>query len=320
MTQILSQNNHFFYLAPIRGVTDALYRNVYHSHFPYFDAALAPFINPQRYANFKARLLADVLPDNNTTLPIVPQLLNNNAMDFYGLGKRLQDLGYCHINWNLGCPAPMVANKKRGSGLLPHADEIIALLQEVTVKLDCEISIKTRLGYRDPGEIEILLPQLEEIELKEIVIHPRIGKQLYRGHADPDGFARCKMISSHRLVYNGDINTPKDFLTLSKRFPEINRWMIGRGAIADPFLLATIRGLTIPEQQKREKLRDFHTDLYDHLKIRLSGHSHLLGRMKQIWAYFIESFPTKKKVLKKIRKASTEIKYKKAMDELFGDQ
>lgn len=310
--------NHFFYLAPIRGVTDALFRNIYHYHFPYFDAALAPFINPQHTANFRTRLMADVLPENNSTLPIIPQLLNNNIQDFYGLAKRLQDLGYSHINWNLGCPAPMVANKKRGSGLLPYADQIVALLQDIIPRIDSEISIKTRLGYSNPGEIELVLPQLEELKLKEIIIHPRIGKQLYKGHADPDGFARCKKVSSHQLVYNGDIVLPEDFMALATRFSDINRWMIGRGAIADPFLLASIRGISIPEQQRRDKLRDFHTDLYDQLKIRLSGHSHLLGRMKQIWAYFIESFPTKKKVLKKIRKASTESKYQKAMDELFG--
>ena len=208
---------HFYYLAPIRGVTDALFRNIYHHHFPYFDAALAPFINPQRTANFRTRLMADVLPENNTTLPIIPQLLNNNIEDFYGLAKRLQDLGYSHINWNLGCPAPMVANKKRGSGPLPHADQIFALLQDVIPRLDTEISLKTRLGYRNPGEIELVLPLLEELKLKEIIIHPRIGKQLYRGHADPDGFAKCKEISSHQLVYNGDIVLPEDFLALATR-------------------------------------------------------------------------------------------------------
>lgn len=319
MTIISSEKKQFFYLAPIRGVTDALFRNIYHQHFPYFDAALAPFINPQRTATFRARLMADVLPENNTSLPIVPQLLNNNALDFFGLAKRLVDLGYSHINWNLGCPAPMVANKKRGSGLLPYPDQIATLLQEVIPRLDCEISIKTRLGYKDPGEIELLLPLLEQLKLKEIVIHPRIGKQLYKGHANPDAFARCRKISSHQLVYNGDICLPSDYLSLAKRFSETDRWMIGRGAIADPFLVASIRGITITEQQKRKKLRDFHTDLYDQLKVRLSGHSHILGRMKQIWTYFIESFPAKKKVLKKIRKASSEIKYKKAMDELFGD-
>jgi len=239
--------SHFFYLAPILGVTDALFRTIYHSHFPFFDAAVAPFINPQRFANFKDKLLADILPENNTgDLPVIPQLLYNTAEDFIVLGKRLQNLGYAHLNWNLGCPSPMVTGKQRGSGLLPHPERIVEILEAVRTELSTEISIKTRLGYEHAGDLEKLLPLLEEFALKEIIIHPRIGKQLYRGHADPDGFERCLALTSHSLVYNGDILTPLDFEQLSCRFPQVNRWMIGRGALADPYLLADIRGIPIP--------------------------------------------------------------------------
>ncbi len=309
---------HFFYLAPIRGITDALFRNIFHSHFPYFDAAVAPFINPQRFAGTN-KLLIDILPQHNTTLKIVPQLLYNNADDFVNLGLRLKDLGYSHINWNLGCPAPMVANKQRGSGLLPYPDRITELLEKVLSKLDIEISIKTRLGFKDPGDIEILLPRLELFKLKEIIIHPRIGRQLYRGNADPNGFAHCMSLSSHHLVYNGDITTTDDFHNLSALFPEITTWMIGRGALANPFLVGEIRGEKIQPGEKRKRIQDFHEELFEKLSERLSGPSHLLSRLKQIWAYLIESFPEKHKQLKKIRKANTVDKYQQAMDEIFTD-
>ncbi len=312
-----SSKDHFFYLAPIRGITDALFRNIYHNHFPYFNGTVAPFINPQRLANFKDKYLADILPENNTGLPIVPQLLYNNPDDFIYLGKRLQNFGYRHLNWNLGCPAPMVANKKRGSGFLPHTDEIIGMLEEILANLKAEISIKTRLGYHDPRDLEKLLPQLDELPLKEIIIHPRIGKQLYRGSADRDGFALCCNLTNHQLVYNGDILTPKDFDELSARFKDIHRWMIGRGALANPFLLAKIKGISVEEDKKRKTIRSFHNDIYDQMKIKLSGPGHLLNRMKQIWSYLIVSFPGKSKVLKKIHKATKEDKYLKAVDELF---
>ncbi|MBM9604425.1 tRNA dihydrouridine synthase [Desulfopila inferna] len=311
--------SHFFYLAPILGVTDALFRTIYHSHFPFFDAAVAPFINPQRFANFKDKLLADILPENNTgNLPVIPQLLYNTAEDFIVLGKRLQNLGYAHLNWNLGCPSPMVAGKQRGSGLLPHPERIIEILEAVRAELSAEISVKTRLGYEHAGDLEKLLPLLEEFALKEIIIHPRIGKQLYRGHADPDGFERCRALTSHSLVYNGDILTPLDFEQLSRRFPEVDRWMIGRGALADPFLLADIRGILIPPEQKKKKIREFHDDLYDQLQTRHNGPGHLLSKMKQIWAYLIKSFPENEKMLKKIRKASTEHKYLQILETLWG--
>ncbi len=314
MTQSMQ---HFFYLAPIKGVTDALFRNVYHNHFPYFDGTIAPFINPQRFANFKDKYIADILPENNSGMPVVPQLIYNNAEDFIVLGKRLQDFGYAHINWNLGCPAPMVANKKRGSGFLPYTDKIIMMLEEIIHNLDAEISIKTRLGFKDSEDIARLLPLLEPLPIKEITIHPRIGKQLYRGSADLEAFATCRNLTHHNLVYNGDIRSASVFFALTQKFTDVHRWMIGRGALANPFLLAEIKGFSLDETFRKETLKSFHDEIYGQLRDNLSGPGHLLSKMKQIWAYLIESFPEKKKLLKKIRKANAEKIYQKAIDEVF---
>jgi tRNA-dihydrouridine synthase B len=313
-----SNRNPFFYLAPIQGVTDALFRNLFHHHFGGFDAAIAPFINPQRHSSFKEKRLADVLPENNPGLPIIPQLLNTDAEDFLAMTDRLHDLGYTHINWNLGCPAPMVARKKRGSGILPYPEMIIALLEKILPRLKVRLSIKTRLGYHHSHEILALLPQLDVFPLQEIIIHARLGKQLYTGEVDLETFALCRQHSSHCLVYNGDIIDTATFQRLAERFPWVNRWMIGRGVLADPFLATSLQQKSCPMHQRLEKLKKFHTDLYQGYRQRLSGPGHLLGRMKQLWLYLIASFPHKQKVLKKIKRAKTEQQYLQAIDELFS--
>ncbi|MDJ0621359.1 MAG: tRNA-dihydrouridine synthase family protein [Desulfocapsaceae bacterium] len=311
------ETKHFLYLAPIRGITDRLFRDIYHHHFPYFNAAIAPFINPQRSINFNNKLLADVNPMGNGGLVTIPQLMYNTAEDFISLGKRLEDIGYTHINWNLGCPSPMVANKQRGSGLLPYTDRIIEMLEEIIPALRAEISLKVRLGFKTPHEIHDLLPRLDQFPLKEIIIHPRIGKQLYRGRADRQAFADCSEVSRHLLVYNGDINTAEDFRELANRFKGIDHWMIGRGALTNPLLPGEIKGHSFTAAERKELLSGFHDDLYNQLQIRLSGPGHLLNRMKQIWAYLIGSFSEEKHILKKIRKASTTRHYERAVAKLF---
>ena len=115
-------------LAPIRGITDCHFRSLFHTYFPGFDSALAPFINPQRHSSFNPKQLKDVLPEANKVLPIVPQLLHTDVEDFLFITHRLQELGYKEVNWNLGCPAPMVTIKHRGSGLLPFPEQIISFL------------------------------------------------------------------------------------------------------------------------------------------------------------------------------------------------
>lgn len=307
----------FFYLAPIQGVTDALFRRIHHQHFGGFDAAIAPFINPQRNSTAKEKWLADVLPENNPGLPVIPQVLNTDPEEFITLAHRLQDLGYTHINWNLGCPVAMVAKKMRGSGLLPYPETIVALLEKIVPQITAQLSIKTRLGYHHRREIATLLPLLNGFPLKEIIIHARLGVQLYKGGVDLEGFALCRELSRHTLVYNGDITDMATFKALDQGFPWVSRWMIGRGILSDPFLLQSLRGGEGPTQDRLKRLEAFHSDLYQGYSRRLSGPGHLLGRMKQLWIYLIASFPQQQRLLKKIKRASSVQQYLQAMDELF---
>lgn len=317
----MQQPQPFLYLAPLRGLTDALFRDTFADHFSGFDAAVAPFITPQKKSLYEDKQIRDVLPENNTRLPVVPQLLHTDPDDFLVLAQRLTELGYDHINWNLGCPAPMIARKKRGSGLLPFPKEIIDLLNRVMPELKIELSIKTRLGFHDHAETRALLPQLNNFPLKEIIIHTRLGKQLYKGSTDPEGFAVCRQLSVHQLTYNGDINDVGTFNSLTARFPDVERWMIGRGALSNPFLAEEIK--SYPDQsvaERRTRLYNFHQDLFNRYTERLSGPSHLLGRVKHLWLYLIASFPGNKKLLKKILKSSSPAAYLEAVDRLFDSQ
>lgn len=308
----------FLTLAPLQGVTEVLFRNHFARHFPGFDAAMAPFVKPQGQARFPDRLLRDIEPEANTGLPLTPQLLHNDAANFLAMADRIADLGYREINWNLGCPAPMIVRKKRGSGLLPHPGMIVAFLEAVLPRLRVDLSIKTRLGLNDRSELLTLLPLLDAYPLTEIIIHARLGKQLYAGRPDLEGFTACLPLTRHRLAYNGDITDVAGFIALSRRFPQIGRWMIGRGALADPFLPGAIKGEAMPGQSERiRRIRIFHDELYAAYSERFAGPSHLLGRMKQLWAYLISSFPGQEKLLKKINKAMTEEQYGRVVGQLW---
>lgn len=304
----------FLYLAPIRGITDCLFRNLFQNHFGGFDEAVAPFINPQPHSHFDPKQLKDLQPEENKALPVVPQFLHTNPDGLLSLAHRLHDLGYEHINWNLGCPAPMVTRKRRGSGLLPYPDAITSFLDHILPRLPMQLSIKTRLGLNHPDELAALLPRLNDYPLTEIIIHSRLGKQLYRGATDPKSFSHCLELSRHPLVYNGDITDTGTWHCLQTQFPTVQRWMIGRGVLADPFLAKAIKGEQFSAEQRISILTAFHRDLYSGYRKNLAGPSHLLGRMKQIWFYLSASFPGQQKIWKKIKKAGTEESYLAAVD------
>lgn len=305
-------------LAPLRGLTDAIYRNTFARHFPGFDLTIAPFLTTFAGTKVKSAKLDDLLPENNKDLPVVPQILSKDADQFKVLATMLFDLGYETVNWNLGCPYPMVANKGRGSGLLPDPDKIASFLEKIG-DMPCRLSIKTRIGRRSTDEIKKLMPIFNSIPLEELIIHPRLGLQLYKGEVDLDTFALCLENSTNPVTYNGDICNHADFQKLTKRFPKVQRWMIGRGALRDPFLPGRIKETPIP-QEVLPHLQSFHDELFSLYGQRLCGNSHLLGRMKAVWFYLADSFPDSKKLLKKIQKTKKIEVYTNLMNDLFAKE
>lgn len=303
-------------LAPLHGVTNRTFRKAYFDHFGGFDSAMAPFILAVDTDRAKESHFKDLPPAKDSKVPLVPQLLGNDSKAFVATAKVLADLGYGEVNWNLGCPYPMVAKKGRGSGLLPHPDRIAAFLDEACPRLATALSVKLRLGRADPGEILRVMPILNAHPLLRVIIHPRLGVQMYKGSVDLEGFARAAALSTHRLGYNGDIKDLGSFKVLKTRFPAIRDWMIGRQAVADPFLAGRIKGGP-PAADPLGAMRDFHEDLYRGYRDILFGPGHVLDKMKEIWSYLGRSFGGARPALEAIGRAKTLPDYEAAVREVF---
>ncbi|MGD2014826.1 MAG: tRNA-dihydrouridine synthase family protein [Desulfobacterales bacterium] len=312
--------NFQLYLAPLRGFTDYIYRNTFTGHFDGFDNALAPFVPTVTADRFKPSHLKDILPENNPTLPIVPQIIGNQAADFINLAERLFDLGYTSVNWNLGCPFPMVAKKHRGSGLLPYPERIDAFLEKTVSSIPNRLSIKTRLGRKTTNDIFKLMPVFNRYPLEEIIIHPRTGIQMYDGRTDLDTFERCLAQSVHRVIYNGDITDLKTFQDVFGRFEDIDGWMIGRGAVTNPFLPAIIKAGRDDISHKVEKFKQFYDELFDQYRQVFSGPGHLLNRMKGFWTYFSKSFQNSRKIAKKVHRTQKMHRYMELVDRFFAEE
>ncbi|WP_035238448.1 tRNA dihydrouridine synthase [Desulfobacter vibrioformis] len=322
----MTDNHPFLILAPLQGFTDVVFRQAYVRHFSGIDQAMAPFISTMGSRRLKPSRLKDVDPDLNTAFPVIPQILGNSPDDFIYLGDYLFDMGYAQVNWNLGCPHSKIAKKQRGSGLLPHPDKIDAFLSRVIPAMKPSLSVKIRLGRKNKEEILDLIAMFNTHKLDEIILHPRTGEQMYTGSADVDAFQRAMNACDHPMVYNGDIVDRASWEKIQQRFPEINRFMIGRGILSNPFLPEQIKGLKTDfhnteapknNNQTRERLKIFHTDLFNSYKQVFSGPGHLIGRMKGFWNYLGPSFENSRKPLKKLLKSNSEQDYSDRVSEFW---
>jgi tRNA-dihydrouridine synthase B len=308
------------YLAPIQGITDRIYRNVFPVYFKGVDVAIAPFISSVKKMKTADKLIGELYPDKNTGIPTIPQIMSSNPADFAKLANALYDIGCGTVNWNIGCPFPMVVKKGRGAGMLCHPAKIESFLETIMPAIKPKLSIKLRIGLKYPDEALQLIPIFNKFPLEELIIHPRTGVQMYTGEVDLDMFEQCLDLSSHRVVYNGDIDSSERMATLAKRFGSIERWMIGRGLIGNPFLAEQIKFHTEkPYAEKIKIMRAFHDQLFAEYSQMLSGPSHIINKMKEIWTYMGNFFENGKKIQKKIWKTHHRDNYIDIVNKVFSE-
>ena len=307
--------------SPLQGFTDFRFRNAFQKYFGGIDTFYAPYIRLNGKLTIKQSYQNDLLPENNTTLEVIPQVITNDPEEFVFVAKYVQSLGYKELNWNLGCPYPMVTKSGMGSGLICNPSRINEVLHKAHNETDILVSMKMRMGYENAEEILDTFPVLDQYPLKNIAIHARIGKQLYKGPVDLDAFEKCIPSTKHKLYYNGDITSVAAFKAIEQRFPQIDHFMIGRGLIADPFLPSMIKNDTTEYPKNRWSIfSEFHDTIYQQYDAYLSGPTPIKMKMLGFWEFFSQSTSNPQKVYKAIKKADNPIKYRKAVDQILATE
>lgn len=301
------------YLAPMEEVTGYVFRNVSAKFFGGVDKYFTPFITPSQKRILKTRDGREINPEHNSGLNVVPQILTKDTVGFGELAAYLGTLGYHELNINLGCPSNTVAGKGKGSGMLRNPADVRKFLDGVfdgpdTVFRefpDMKISVKTRLGYDSDTDFDELLEVYNDFPISELVIHPRIQKDFYKGALRMDVFRAYADKVKAPLCYNGDITDVSSFERISGEFPSLDSAMIGRGAVANPAIFREIR---TGRKADTKEMTEFIKALYEEYSSEF-GPSDAVFKMKEVWSYFHVNFPDSERELRKIQKAKSPADY-----------
>ena len=301
-------------LAPMEGITTYIYRSTFEKYYGGISRYYTPFLASM---HLSSREKNEVLPEHNEGMTLIPQILSNRADEFLEITKALQAYGYDTVNLNLGCPSGTVVSKHRGSGFLAVPEELDAFLAEIFDKCPLKISVKTRIGISDESEWEDILKVYEKYPIAELIIHTRLQKDFYKLPTRPHTFAAARRLGIP-LCYNGDITSPETQQAALTVDPRIDRFMLGRGIIADPELIETLSSQS-PARDK-DRLQSFLTDICDRYLAEMSGgERNTLYKLKEIWVYLGSLCVDAEKYVKKIKKANRLTEYEAAMRSLFDN-
>ena len=77
----LLKDNTFmnYYMAPMEGLTTYIFRNAFHQYYGGIDKYFTPFLCNR---HMSSREKNDILPEHNSGMCTIPQILTNRAEDF----------------------------------------------------------------------------------------------------------------------------------------------------------------------------------------------------------------------------------------------
>ena len=318
--------------APMEGIGTCYYRRIHHRFFPEgLDRFYTPFLSVHPYLAFRKRDLREITPKENDTEEdiavraiTVPQILAKNSQEIIWAVKKLSAHGFKEINLNMGCPSGTVVKKGGGAGMLKDRAYLERTLDEVFsdqgfIDTGASLSLKTRIGIDDVEEFYEIMRILNRFPVKEIIIHPRLLKEQYRGKPHRDVFSRALEHSDIPLAYNGDLFTADDIEAFRNEYPGVSHIMLGRGIVSDPALAresVTGKEITLAE------IREFVDAITGEYAAILDNESQLLLKLKELWLYMGALFVAKDggdpaKYTRKILSAKSMEDYRNALRALY---
>ena len=237
----------FLALAPMDGVTDWVHRELA-SALGGVSQCVTEFVrvtdrSPPRRVFLRT---CPELERGGTTragVPVFVQLLGGDPRAMAEAGALAASLGAPGIDLNFGCPAKRVNNHDGGASILrcPERAEHITRAVRDAVPAHVPVTAKVRLGWSDTDSAVEIAQAVERGGASWLTIHGRTKSQMYAPPVDYAAIGRARAALSIPVVANGDIASAGALRACATQ-SGASAFMIGRGALAHPYLFRSLRG------------------------------------------------------------------------------
>lgn len=225
-------------LAPMQDITDGAFWSLIH-RYGGADVYWTEYLRVSATSTPEKRIVADITT-NTTGRPVVAQMIGNDIPSLVRTAKVLQQLPIAAIDFNLGCPAPIVYRKCAGGGLLREPGRIDRILGALREAITIKFTVKTRLGFSSVDEFDDLLSIFARHSLDALTVHARTVSQQYRLPVHYDRIRQAVDSMPCPVIANGHVYSAAHAQEVL-RHTAARGLMIGRGVIRSPWLFHQIR-------------------------------------------------------------------------------
>lgn len=243
-----------YVLAPLAGFTNAAFRRLCHSYgaaYTYTEmvsaAGLAHGSSPTRH-------LMELLPGEG---PVVCQIFGSKPDELALAAREATACGrFVGLDLNAGCPMPKIRAEGAGAALLKNPQHVYDCLVALRQNTHLPVSLKTRPGPR-PDQILMaeLLAAAQDAGCSRFTLHARFTSQMHGGPVHLDLLADLVRLARIPVTGNGSVTDAASARAMAQT--GVSAIMIGRAALAEPWLFSDLRTLPQedlrPDRERRQK-------------------------------------------------------------------
>ena len=225
--------NNPFILAPMAGVCDLPFRLLCKEKGA---AMVCTEMVSAKAIYYNNKNTKELLTIDKNEGPVSLQLFGSEPKLMAEMAKRIEEIPFDILDFNMGCPVPKVVNNGEGSALMKNPVLAGHIIEAMANAISKPVTVKIRAGFDAEHINAVEIAKIaDNSSAAAITVHARTREQYYSGKADREIIRLVKESVSIPVIGNGDIDCYESAKHMLE-YTGCDGVAIGRGAEGNPWI------------------------------------------------------------------------------------
>ena len=304
--------NNPFILAPMAGVCDLPFRLLCKEKGA---AMVCTEMVSAKAIYYNNKNTKELLTIDKNEGPVSLQLFGSEPKLMAEMAKRIEEIPFDILDFNMGCPVPKVVNNGEGSALMKNPVLAGHIIEAMANAISKPVTVKIRAGFDAEHINAVEIAKIAENSgAAAITVHARTREQYYSGKADREIIRLVKEAVTIPVIGNGDIDCYESAKHMLE-YTGCDGVAIGRGAEGNPWIFEELNAKYAGLDYNKPSLEEVMEMIMRHARMLIDYKGEYIGirEMRKHAAWYTAGF----KGASKLRGCLNEVSSIESLEEII---
>lgn len=296
--------NNPFILAPMAGVCDLPFRLLCKEKGA---AMVCTEMVSAKAIYYNNKNTKELLTIDKNEGPVSLQLFGSEPKLMAEMAKRIEEIPFDILDFNMGCPVPKVVNNGEGSALMKNPVLAGHIIEAMANAISKPVTVKIRAGFDVEHINAVEIAKIAENSgAAAITVHARTREQYYSGKADREIIRLVKEAVTIPVIGNGDIDCYESAKHMLE-YTGCDGVAIGRGAEGNPWIFEELNAKYAGLDYNKPSLEEVKEMIMRHARMLIDYKGEYIGirEMRKHAAWYTAGFKGASKLRGCLNEASS---------------